>query len=215
MLNILIKDSDMIFRRGMMYFLKEFYLMRFRCDVEFMTDYTPENIATADVIILSMCNGERYTCIPELRDRRKGIIIGLVDENDNGQKSPSCFGDIVYITRRESLEVLTQKIYIAWFKWVISNVFPQPPSCPDCNHRTLSLQQRDTMALFYEGLSIAQIATIKNMSYKTVATHKYLAMRKFNLDRDYDLLRFLDVFLKNDLKRRSYRKKGITGRDDR
>ena len=113
MLKILINDPDLLFRRGMKYFLSDFFCKRFNRHVEFITDYTSENIADADVIILSLCNGERYICLPELRARQKGIIIGLVDEEDDSRISPSCFADIVYILRREPLSEITRKLTFA------------------------------------------------------------------------------------------------------
>jgi len=189
MVKVLIKESDLMFRQGIEYYLSDFFWRKFRRDVEFITEYTAENIADADVIVLSMCNGERYTCFPELRARRKGIIIGLVDERDY-RRSPLCFEDIVYITRRESLEAITHQLSMAWHKWLVSDVFPPYLSCQGCKHYTLSLQQREILEKIYKGRSLHQIARNMNIAYKTVAAHKYMVMRKFSLKGDNDLLRF-------------------------
>ncbi|WP_039029619.1 helix-turn-helix transcriptional regulator [Leclercia adecarboxylata] len=192
MLKVLIKESDLMFRQGIEYFLSDFFWRRFSQEVAFITGYTSENIADADVIVLSMCNGERYTCFPELRDRRKGIIIGLVDERDP-RRSPNCFEDIVYITRRGPLEEVTNKLYVAWHKWLSSNVFPQYKSCLGCKHHTLSLQQQEIMAGFYYGNTVKEVANVLNINYKTAAAHKYIVMRKFSLKNDYELFRFLGM----------------------
>lgn len=191
MLKILIKETDDMFRRGMKYFLSDFFCKRFNLQIEFITDYTPENISVADVIILSLCNGERYTCFPELRARRKGIIIGLVDENDFHERSPLCFADIVYIVRRAPLKEITHQLTIAWLKWVVSEGFAGYKSCLGCRHNKLSLQQREVMTGLYLGRSVQEVATNMKVSYKTVTAHKYVVMRKFNLKNDYDLFRFL------------------------
>lgn len=190
MVKVLIKETDLMFLQGMEYYLSNFFWRLFRLKAEFITDYNSENIAVADVIVLSMCNGERYTCFPELRARRKGIIIGLVDERDN-RRSPLCFEDILYLTRRESLEEITHQLYISWQKWIMSDVFPQYTSCLDCKHYTLSVKQRDILDKYYNGNSIDHIARMMNVSYKTVTTHKYSMMNKFGLKNDCELFRFL------------------------
>lgn len=199
MLKIIINETDVMFCRGMKDFLSDLFCKRFNRQVDFLADYTQENIADADVIVLSLCNGERYLCFPELRARRKGIIIGLVDKNDFQERSPSCFADIVYIVRREPLSTITDKLSVAWQKWLASENFPQYRSCLGCKHFTLSLQQREIMSGFYHGNSVKDVARILNINYKTVAAHKYTVMRKFSLKNDYELFRFLGMLgEKND-----------------
>lgn len=192
MIKVLIKESDLIFLQGMKDYLSDFFWRTFRRNVEFATDYTSENIADADVIILSMFNGEGYTCFPELRARRKGIIIGVVNENDEQKKLLNCLEDIIYITRRESLSETTHKIYSSWRNLLINDVFTQYTSCRGCKCSMLSLQQRNILEQFCKGSSIQQIANGMKLSHKTVAAHKYIVMRKFGLKNDYELLRLFD-----------------------
>ena len=193
MLKILINESDVIFHYGMKYFLSEFFWQRFMRMPEFLTDYTHENIANADVIILSLRNGERYTCIPGLQTRRQGIIIGLVDDIDTCKRSPACFEDMIFIQRRESLSSITQKLTIAWKNWLMSETFPCHKTCLGCKHFKLSFQQREIMARLYQGRSVQEVATSLHISYKTVASHKYNVMRKFSLKNDQELFRFLGM----------------------
>lgn len=193
MLKILINESDVLFCRGMKDFLSELFCKRFNRQVDFLADFTQENIANADVIVLSLCNGERYLCFPELRARRKGIIIGLVDKNDFQERSPSCFADIVYIVRREPLCAITDKLTVTWEKWLVSEGFPQYRSCLGCKHFILSLQQREIMSGFYYGNTVKDVAKILNIDYKKVAAQKYIVMRKFKLKSDYELFRFLGM----------------------
>lgn len=201
MLKILINESDLMFRNGMTYFLSDLFKKRFGQDSDFITDYTADNIAIADVIILSLCKGERYTCFPELRARRKGIIIGLVDEYDNSSKSPSCFADIIYIMRRASLNEITWKLTVAWQNLLTSKSFSQPLSCFGCNHLRLTHQQEEVMSEFYRGCTVKQVAKNMNINYKTVTAHKYLVMHKFNLKSDCDLLRFIDMLREKNITR--------------
>lgn len=76
MIRILIKDNDLFFMNGMEFLFKELFEHRFNETVKYVSEYTPENIALSDVIVLSLCKGERYTCFPELRARTKGITLG-------------------------------------------------------------------------------------------------------------------------------------------
>lgn len=179
--------------------LSDFFRIKFGQQSVFTIDYTPDNIADADVIIVSLCNGARYTCFPELRARRKGIIIGLVDEIDSGRRSPSCFADIIYIMRSESPAEFTTKIVAAWQKWLTKSPFSEHKSCNGCKHRTLSFRQEEIIAGLYQGYSVKDIAFNMSVSHKTVFTHKYQVMRKFGLKNDYDLFRFLSMLhAKND-----------------
>jgi DNA-binding CsgD family transcriptional regulator len=193
MLKILINESDSLFLSGMKHLLSDLFREKFGLESEFITNLTAYNIAIADVIILSLCQGERYTCFPELRMRNKGIIIGLVDEIDNSTKSPYCFADIVYIMRRASINEVTRKLTIAWQKWSMCTFFSRYKSCFGCSHVTLTHQQEGVMAEFYQGRSAHQVAKKMNINYKTVAAHKYIVMHKFRLKSDYDLLRFLKM----------------------
>lgn len=192
MFKILIHESDLMFLSGMQYFLSDYFKTMLGKEPEFLTDYTADNIAIADVIILSLCKGERYTCFPELRVRRKGIIIGLVDEEDKSSRSPSCFADIVYIMRRASIKEITWKLTVAWQKSLMNNGFSRHKSCLGCHHLTLTQQQEEIITGLYQGRSVKEVATKMNINYKTVTAHKYIVMRKFSLKSDYDLLRFID-----------------------
>ncbi|MGF6100545.1 response regulator transcription factor [Enterobacter sp. A4] len=193
MLKILINESDLMFHYGMKYFLSDFFGQHFMRTPEFFTDYTHENIANADVIILSLRNGERYTCIPGLKMRRQGIIIGLVDDIDTCKRSPACFEDMIFIQRRESLSSITQKFTIAWKNWLMREAFPCHKTCQGCNNFKLSFQQREIMVRLYQGRSVQEVATSLHISYKTVASHKYNVMRKFSLKNDHELFRFLSM----------------------
>lgn len=61
-------------------------------------------------------------------------------------------------------------------------------NCFDCQHKGLSRQQIRILVNFYRGLSVVQTAQALEMSQKTVFTHKYMLMQKFNLRSDYELI---------------------------
>lgn len=188
MLNILIKETDSFFRDGLQRFLGEFFLHNFRHQLHFEVELTPENVSAADIIFLSLCQGETLTCYPELQARKKGIVIGLVDDEQRFSAFPSCFQDMIFISRRASLDRISEALFIAWYRTQLPDYRWKNKSCYECQHKILSPQQVRVMVNFYRGLSVGQIANKLNTSDKTIFTHKYLLMQKFDLRSDYELM---------------------------
>lgn len=80
MLNILIQETDLFFQAGLQSFFDDFFKHNFHRSITFHLALTNENVSQADIIVLSLCQGETLTCFPELLARQKGIVIGLVDD---------------------------------------------------------------------------------------------------------------------------------------
>ncbi|HAS1959689.1 LuxR C-terminal-related transcriptional regulator [Enterobacter cloacae] len=196
MISVLINDTDLLFKNGMQFLFMDIFASHFNESVEFLEEYTPDNIALADVIVLSLCPGERYTCFPELQARTRGIIIGLVSEEATSEPSPSCFSDIIYITRNSSRNGMTNKIRTVWGKWLTSKKFEALPYCLWCKHRQMSEHQFRLMEYLHQGKTINRIAQELGINSKTIFAHKYLVMHKFNLRNDNELKHFLDMLAK-------------------
>lgn len=77
MLNIVIKETDAFFRAGLQCFLEDFFFHNFKHLLHFDGELSHENVSAADIIFLSLCQGETLTCYPELQARKKGIVVGL------------------------------------------------------------------------------------------------------------------------------------------
>lgn len=118
----------------------------------------------------------------------KGIVIGLVDDELRFSALPSCFQDIIFLPRRASLDRISGVLFIAWFRTQLPGYKLNKKTCFDCQHKGLSRQQIRIMVNFYRGLSVVQTANALKMSEKTVFTHKYMMMQKFNLRSDYELI---------------------------
>ncbi|MGL5384394.1 MAG: helix-turn-helix transcriptional regulator [Serratia sp. (in: enterobacteria)] len=192
MINVLINDNDALFRQGMKQYLTELFSIEFDKQVNFSMDFSDETVSEADVIVMELCKGENYTCTPELRSRKKSIIIGIVDSEFEMKKSLTrCTTDIIFIQRCEPLSVIHQKVINLW------KLYNQPGgklhcgSCCSCPHLELSPHQVKIMARIYNEKTVHQIAKELNVSYKTIASHKYVVMNKFNLSNDYELINFL------------------------
>ena len=100
MLNIVIKETDAFFRAGLQCFLEDFFFHNFKHLLHFDGELSHENVSAADIIFLSLCQGETLTCYPELQARKKGIVVGLVDDEHRFSTYPSCFQDMIFISRR-------------------------------------------------------------------------------------------------------------------
>jgi len=192
MLNILIKETDLFFRAGLQYFLVDFFSRNFKHHLHFNYVFTADSVSMADIVVLSLCNGEMLTCFPEFKYRKKGIVIGLVDDAFRFQAMSSCFQDIIFISRNASLDQVSETLFIAWLKMQLPGYSWNKNTCLNCQHRVLSPQQVRIMVSFYRGLSVMQIADALRISDKTVFTHKYILMQKFDLRSDYELIALLN-----------------------
>ena len=99
-----------------------------------------------------------------------------------------CLPDIIFLPRRASLDRISGVLFIAWFRTQLPGYTLNKKTCFDCQHKGLSRQQIRIMVNFYRGLSVVQTANALKMSEKTVFTHKYMMMQKFNLRSDYELI---------------------------
>lgn len=191
MLNIVIHETDMFFQAGLYSFFEEFFTRNFQHHINVHEELTHESVSQADIIVVSLCQGETLTCFPELRARNKGIVIGLVDHAVSVPALPSCFQDIIFIARSASVDQISETLFIAWYKTQLPGYHWDKRSCGECQHKILSPQQIRIMVNFYRGLSVTQVADELQISDKTVFTHKYMMMQKFNLCSDYELVTLL------------------------
>lgn len=188
MLNILIKETDLFFRDGLQRFLVDFFTHNFRHSLHFDVELSHEHVSAADIIFLALCQGETLTCYPELLARKKGIVVGLVEDEHRFSACPSCYQDMIFLSRRTSLDRMTETLFIAWYRTQLPSFRWKNKSCDECQHKILTLQQIRVMVHFYRGLSVGQIADKLNTSDKTIFTHKYLLMQKFDLRSDFELM---------------------------
>lgn len=189
MINVLIKDDNAFYDWSIHTFLTEIVEQEYHKSVHLIRDFTHATVSQADVIMMGMCQGEHFTCHPELHARTKGGIIALMDKKPiNITPSPECITDIVYIERRAPLSVIREGIIQVWKLHEES----RSSNCYACRYRALSPQQIRIMAGFYSGKPVSQIALELDVTDKTIFSHKYQMMAKFNLASDYELLKLLD-----------------------
>lgn len=193
MLNVLIRDHDALYMSSLKLFLSELFLSHYQRDVHFLPVFDVENVSKADVIIIGFGPGEFYTCTPELRFRKKSIIIGIVDhEKETPGVIKTCTHDIVFIRRDLSLKDLQRKIRSLWSQ---SYKYSGVDACRSCcvnKCNVLSLQQMRIMSRLSRGQAISDIARELSISNKTVYSQKHLVMNKYQLSSNFELLMFLE-----------------------
>lgn len=209
MVTILLKDSDQFYLQGIAHLLVGILTQKYQTTFRFLDGFTPENLSQADITVMALTNGESHLCIPELRERTKGMIIGVQDKPPHRQRVlPVCFADFMFIDRHigiaELHKMLAQRLE-KFFIYAAPAAPAAPRSCYGCMHQRLSPQQNLIMASMFYGKSVAQIADELNVSDKTIFTHKYLVMRKFNLENDYELQRFMQVLARKSTRHSVFR----------
>lgn len=199
MIKILINESDKYFEDGIMHLLRGMFLYEYGQEVEFLKEFSPYNICNANVILLSLLRGEASTCKKEFRGRTRGVVIGLTDTDAKlYEKTPLCYRDMVFISRRSTRKNMYSGIFKAWGnKNESAHVLPDV-LCADCPHVQLSEREYIIAVAMMSGMSTNGIAHKLNVSEKTVYAHKYSMMRKFNIDNKRDLFDFLTYISQRD-----------------
>ncbi|SNY71423.1 LuxR C-terminal-related transcriptional regulator [Enterobacter sp. CC120223-11] len=191
MVNIVIKERDRFYLSGMKCLLSELFENSQQREIHYFDEFNELSVQEADIVILDLCHGEIHGCIPELKLRGLNIIIGVVDNIKNAPVKKSCFEDIIQVPRDISPAEFKEKVADAWGNRYGAVHYSSKNTCMRCCHKTWSAQQSRIMHLFYQGLSASDVACKLGLSEKTVFSHKYLAMRKFGLETDYQLHSFL------------------------
>lgn len=190
-LNILIYGVDSLYFNGLFFLFKDVFKYDDKRLV-FFQELTEENVTDADIVVLKLSPGEYGTCLPELQKRKKGIVFGLTDKSpDRRLASPSCYQDVILINRSATPIEIQNIIRKAWRKYAEQEDSEIKHSCFYCRHKTLSAQQARILALIYKGMPVAEIADALAITGKTVLAHKYMTMKKFELENDYELINFL------------------------
>ena len=188
MVNVLINETETLYCYALKKLIVDLFGTQFGCEIDFMTEFTRENISNADLMVLSLCRGEPFICTPELLARRKGVMIGLVNgEHYSKETLPACFQEMIFVSRDAPLSDFYRVFSSAWHTLQRHEEIRVNPVCAECQHRTLSPRQTVIMASLYQGLSTPAIAQKLKIDSKTVYAHKYDVMQKFQLESDHHL----------------------------
>lgn len=192
MMTVLIRDYYLLYQYGMKAFLRWLLSEKYGESAIFIEDFSDNNVACADIIVVDLCAGEYFTCLYELRMAANALIICVVDKEVSlAEPQPACLRNIVMILRDEPLHLSCEKIIHAMENRVCSPLPLSVMNCYGCRRKAIAFQKLQVIEEIYKGKQISQIAADMNVSDKTVYAHKYLFMRKFFLDNDYELFTLL------------------------
>lgn len=193
MINIVIEDEYTFYRIGMEWLLAGLF-GRDKHEGVHCSTLNEDNVADADIIVKKFVTGESVLCQSLLKARKKNSLVIAVHEGDfpiHNTNLPLCLNNTVFIQRSESLSNVQERIFQGWEKCSLTTFYPVITNCFECKHQTLTPQQISVAAHFFLGEGTQHIAKKMNINGKTVSSHKYSIMAKFNLKTDQDLLTLL------------------------
>ncbi|HEC0404216.1 TPA: response regulator transcription factor [Klebsiella aerogenes] len=199
MANILIYGVDEFFRQGLMHLISTIFNREYNEKVTFFSDLSAETVWNADVILISLRQGELHTCKEELDMRRKGVIIGLVDfQHFDRSEIPSCISDISFVNKKSSVDNFYARIVSAWNYGSQLIHYPRTYKCACCIKKQLTPREFSVAKGLLIGKTAKVIASELNVSRKTVFSNKYSIMKKYKIDSNKNLLLFLTSLIEND-----------------
>ncbi|MGL5387213.1 MAG: helix-turn-helix transcriptional regulator [Serratia sp. (in: enterobacteria)] len=197
-MNVVFDDGYTLYRAGMEWFLTELFGGSEKLHFSVMDSHS---VMQANIIVKSFSAGERFLCQPLMKMRQQGcLVIGVYDGSPISTNGglPLCLSNTVFINRSDSRATIAEQVFRGRQRCLLEQQNPAKQNCLVCNHQTLTLQQVSVATRFYLGEETHAIARKLKISTKTVSSHKYLIMKKFNLGTDQDLLSLLNL-LKNQL----------------
>jgi len=173
-----------------MHCLQDLVSQEYGKEINFSYEMEENDIVHANIIVLILFPGEKYTCRPELKNWRPGLLILFckVPSKDAGGL-PDCFEHSVMLCLDDSLEsvstMIKKKLGLA-----LVSLQDFTANCKLCRARNISQQQRKIIDGLLCGFSTEQIACQMNLAPKTVYEHKYSLMRRFELRSVHELMVF-------------------------
>lgn len=197
-MNVVFEDSYTLYRIGMEWLLTDLFGHSEQVHFNVLDS---DSIKHANIIVKNFSAGEQFLCQPMIKMRPQGcLVIGIVEGETRlacGQL-PLCLSNSVFINRSDSRDKIVGLVMHGWLRSLLEAQDPAKQNCLVCHHQTLTVQQASFATHFYLGEETHAIARKMKISTKTVSSHKYLIMKKFNVGTDQDLLILLHL-LKNQL----------------
>lgn len=197
-MNVVFEDGYTLYRIGMEWLLADLFGHSEQIHSNVLDS---DSIKHANIIVKNFSAGEQFLCQPMIKMRPQGcLVIGIYEGETRlacGQL-PLCLSNSVFINRSDSRDKIVGLVMQGWLRSQQEAQDPAKQNCLVCHHQTLTLQQASVATRFYLGEETHAIARKMKISTKTVSSHKYIIMKKFNVGTDQDLLTLLHL-LKNQL----------------
>ncbi|POT25908.1 hypothetical protein C3433_17580 [Citrobacter freundii] len=192
-MNISIRCPDNMYQFGLVTLLGEIFSLEMAQQKLRIERYHPNNMTTADIMILKLSPGEHYLCHAEFYTRLPRLIVGLIEREHIPARGeiPTCIRKIVFIPQDTSVSQMGEMIKQHWLSVKKAGLSSEGRSCLHCPQKTFTAQQRQLIFLLLSGFTSKQIGIHMHICHKTVLAHRRALMNKFRLRTDCELLQFL------------------------
>lgn len=193
MIKILIHTSDNFLHIGIKSILNEVF-SKINKQIDFSENYDNDKLIS-DIIIISFHHGEKRGFIPSLLKVAKKSIIVLIDSLSIKDKYiPLCYQNVIFISLTEPISKLSDLIFYNWMDSKNQKKSTFSYNCSACRYSSLSKKDALVIDKIISGDRIIDIASDLGINYKTVCSHKYNVMAKFNLKNNYELITYMNQF---------------------
>jgi DNA-binding NarL/FixJ family response regulator len=199
MLRILIADDHEVVRSGLRALLSEREGWQVVAEAADGKEAVVQALATApDIAIvdysLPLLNGVEVTRQIRQRSPHTEVIIFTMYDNDSLIHDLLNAGALGYLLKTDAKRLLMSAVetvaeHKPFFTGIVSEALLQAFMTKG-NDSPLTARERSVVQLIAEGHSNKKIASILNLSVKTVETHRAAAHRKLNLRSTADLVRY-------------------------
>ncbi|MBL5886369.1 LuxR C-terminal-related transcriptional regulator [Lelliottia aquatilis] len=190
-MNILIKEEDGLFRKG----IEEIFKTLTSSTAAYTLNFSPEvtDISNnVDIVVLPLCKGEIKLCSPFLENPDCRLMIGILDENEVLPGTlPACYMGTEFIYRSDSFDRVRQVLIRGLIKMTSRNVMHHDCDCIGCLDGRMTRPQMHIMQKIIQGKSPKQMADEFGINEKTLYSRKKLLMNRFGLSTDYELINLM------------------------
>ena len=169
-----------------------------RALLETATQLKPD-VIVADISMPLMNGLEAGLRLKELLPTMKLIFLTMNEDHDLAVEALRC-GASGYLLKTSAASELIRAIQLALkgksyvtpqiAKGMQKAFIHNPNPGPKARAKTLTARQREVVQLLAEGKSMKEVASVLNVTPRTVAFHKYRIMEELNLKTNADLIQF-------------------------
>ncbi|HEJ6662757.1 TPA: hypothetical protein SME21_003100 [Klebsiella oxytoca] len=196
MIRITMDIKDNFYKLGLESILDDILTTEFNKQMSYSHGLFFSNINSADITILSLCNGEVQLCQPFLANLNHGLLIVLTDTNTPKTNNlPLCCRNITYINTSNTIEevknILTSKI-----KYYLENG-KEERFCisKSCNFWYVNYRQKSFLYNLIAHEKPLKIAKELTVSPREIYSKKRSLMNRFGIKTDCELVSLMNRFI--------------------
>ncbi|CAJ0821232.1 response regulator transcription factor [Ralstonia flaminis] len=163
-----------------------------------LLDRTPIDVLVCDYAMPGGRYGDGMALLTLIRQRYPHVRIVVLTMLENPAILQSLMAEVrCIVSKSDLMSHLSLAVHAAFVNGRYASPAIEkllrtikPPRRGTCDAATLSGRELEVVRLFVSGLTVTEIAAQLHRSKKTVSTQKNTAMRKLNIARDVDLVRY-------------------------